>query len=174
MSTTQLKITDLSAYAGTWTLDPARSSVEFLTKAMWVLTVKGTVRAVDGTATVGADGAMTGSIVFDAASFDTKNKKRDAHLRTEDFFEVQKYPTITFAVTGASPLPTGQVELTGELTVHGRSRPVTVQADVSGTQEQATVTAGFDIDRSAWGITWSKLGAGLSNLVTVTATFTRS
>ncbi len=174
MTTAQLETTDLSAYAGTWALEPTGPSVGFVTEAMWVLTVGRTMRAVDGTVTVGTDGALSVSVVFDAATTDTKNRKRDAHLKTEDCFEIQKYPTITFAVTAAPPLPTGQVELTGDLTIHGRSRPVTVLADVSATEERATFTAGFDIDRSAWGITWSKTGAGLSDHMTVTAAFTRS
>src|ERR1700678_135527 len=94
---------DLSAYAGSWTLDPSQTSIEFHTKAMWVANVKGAFKAIEGSGTVGADGTVGGSIILDAASVDTKKKKRDDHLRTADFFEVSAFPTITFTVTDAHP-----------------------------------------------------------------------
>jgi len=174
MTPTTLQVTDLSTYAGTWALDPARTSVEFLTKAMWVLKVRGTMQVAEGSATVAPDGALTGSLVLDTATIDTKNKKRDTHLQTADFFEVQKYPTITFTATSGTPLPSGQMELVGELVIHGRSRPITVLADVTGTDTEATFTATFDVDRSAWGLTWTKMGAAVANQVTVTATFVKN
>jgi polyisoprenoid-binding protein YceI len=164
---------DLSAYAGRWTLDPSRSSIEFYTKALWVVSVKGTFKTIEGGATVDADGSVTGSIVLDAASVDTKKKKRDDHLRTADFFEVRSFPTITFAVSNAHPNGVGKVELTGDLTIHGSTRPLTVLADVSADGESAVVSAEVDIDRSAWGLTWAKMGAALTNHVVIEARFTK-
>ncbi len=67
---------------------------------MWIVPVKGTAKALSGDGHVGADGSVQGTLVIDAASINTKNKKRDAHLRTDDFFEVDKYPTLTFTVDG--------------------------------------------------------------------------
>ena len=164
--------TDLSTHQGTWTLDPTRTSVDFTTKAMWILPVKGTLRATGGSASLGGDGTVTGSVVFDAASVDTRNKKRDAHLRTADFFDVEHFPTFAFTVTGGS-VRDGQLELTGDLTVHGQSHAVTVPGKVAADGHEATFTGTIDIDRSVWGLTWTKLGAGLANHVTVTATFTK-
>ena len=166
-------VTDLSAFAGTWTLDPAHTSVVFLTKAMWVLNVRGTFKALEGTGTVGGDGSVSGTLVIDAASVDTKKKKRDTHLRTADFFEVEVHPTITFAVTNAHPKGAGKVELVGDLTIHGTTRPVSVLADVHATGSSATVVAELDIDRSEWGLTWAKLGAGLTNHLEISARFTK-
>jgi polyisoprenoid-binding protein YceI len=166
--------TDLSAFAGSWTLDPARTSVEFHTKAMWVFPAKGTARALEGGGTVRADGGLEGTLVIDAASIDTGNKKRDEHLRTADFFEVEKYPTITFTVTGTSIGSAGTVELTGNLTVHGQTRPVTLTADVSAAGDSVTVTTEVDVDRSEWGLTWAKMGAGLKNRVVISAQFDRA
>ena len=163
----------LFAFAGRWTLDPSQTSVEFHTKAVWVLSVKGTFKSIEGGGSVGADGSVTGSIVLDAASVDTKKKKRDDHLRTADFFEVSTFPTITFAVTDAHPKGVGKVELTGDLTIHGSTRPLTVLADVSTEGESATVSAEVDIDRSAWGLTWAKMGAALTNHVVIKARFTK-
>ena len=163
----------LSAYAGRWTLDPSQTSIEFHTKAMWVLGVKGTFKSIEGGGTVGTDGSVNGSLVLDAASVDTKKKKRDDHLRTADFFEVNAFPTITFAVTGARPKGAGKVELTGDLTIHGTARPLTLLADVSTDNGSATLSAEVDIDRSAWGLTWAKMGAALTNHVVINARFTK-
>jgi len=163
----------LSAYAGRWTLDPSQTSIEFHTKAMWVLGVKGTFKSIEGGGTVGTDGSVNGSLVLDAASVDTKKKKRDDHLRTADFFEVNAFPTITFAVTGARPKGAGKVELTGDLTIHGTARPLTLLADVSTDNGSATLSAEVDIDRSAWGLTWAKMGAAVTNHVVISARFTK-
>jgi polyisoprenoid-binding protein YceI len=163
-----------TAYAGSWTLDPSQTSIEFHTKAMWVLNVKGTFKAIEGSGSVGADGRVSGSIVFDAASVDTKKKKRDDHLRTADFFEVTAFPTITFTATDAHPKGADKVEVTGTLTIHGQTQPLALLADVSVTDDSAMVSAEVDIDRSEWGLTWAKLGAGLKNHVVINARFTRA
>jgi polyisoprenoid-binding protein YceI len=141
---------------------------------MWLMNVKGAFKAIEGSGAVGADGSVSGSIVLDAASVDTNKKKRDNHLRTADFFEVDTYPTITFEVTNAHPKGAGKVELPGELTIHGATRPVTLLADVDVTGSSATVSAEADIDRSAWGLTWAKMGAGLANHVVINARFTKA
>lgn len=160
--------------AGAWTLDPARTSVTIHTKAMWLLPVKGTARALEGGGTVAADGSVTGTLVIDAASIDTHNKKRDAHLRTADFFEVANHPTITFTATGARPSSSGKVALDGTLTMHGQTRPLTLLAEVAVTGDSVTVTADADIDRNDWGVSWAKMGAGLKNQVAISAHFDRA
>ncbi len=165
--------TELSTYQGTWTLDPARTTVSFATKAMWILPVKGTFAVRSGTGSVGPDGALSGSIVFDAASVSTGITKRDAHLRTDEFLDVANHPTFEFSVTGATARGAGQVELTGDLTVRGNSRPLTVPAEVVATDTEATFTGTLDIDRSAWGLSWKEKGAAMVNHVTVTAVFTK-
>jgi polyisoprenoid-binding protein YceI len=105
---------------------------------------------------------------------DTKKKKRDDHLRTADFFEVNAHPTITFSLADAHPKGAGKVELAETLTIRGTTRPVTVLADVSSTDDSATVSAEFDIDRSEWGLTWAKMGAALKNHVVINARFTKN
>lgn len=164
---------DLSSSAGNWKLDPARTSVEFHTKAMWVFNVKGTFKAVEGGATVSDDGAVNGSLVFDAASVNTGNAKRDTHLRTADFFEVEKHPTIVFSATGARPTSGGQVEVTGTLTIHGEIRPVTLVGALAAGATEAEISVETDIDRSGWGLTWSKMGVGLANHVVLKAHFVK-
>jgi polyisoprenoid-binding protein YceI len=85
VKSTNMTGSDLSRLAGTWRLDPDTTSVTFRTKAMWILPIKGTAKALSGDAQVKPDGAaVKGTLVIDAASFDTKNEKRDDHLRSED------------------------------------------------------------------------------------------
>jgi polyisoprenoid-binding protein YceI len=161
---------------GNWQLDPAGTTIELRTKAMWGLAkVKGRFTAVEGNGVVGDDGTVSGTVVFDATSVDTKNKKRDTHLRSGDFFEVEKYPTFTYAATGASPTDDGKLKVTGSLTIRGQSRPLELL--VTATQPapgQATLSASAEIDRRQWGMTWAKMGAGLINQVVVVAQFTRA
>jgi polyisoprenoid-binding protein YceI len=174
MTSTSQTAADLSQFAGSWTLDPDRTSIVFHTKAMWILNVQGTARALEGGGSVGTDGGLSGTLVIDAASVDTKNKKRDEHLRTADFFEVQKYPTIAFTVTGGRLDPSGKVELTGSLDLHGQTQPLTLLAEVSAAGDSATLSTEVDIDRSAWGLSWTKMGAGLKNRVVISAHFDRA
>ena len=165
---------DLSRLAGSWELDPEKTTVTFRTKAMWLLPVKGTAKALSGDAQIGPDAAVKATLVIDAASFDTKNKKRDDHLRSEDFLEVVKYPTIVFTANGGRPAGAGRVEITGVLTVHGGTQPLTLQAEVSGSGNSATVSTEIEIDRSLWGMSWAKMGAGLKNQVAIRAHLNRA
>jgi polyisoprenoid-binding protein YceI len=162
--------------AGTWVLDPSATTIELRTKAMWGLAnVKGTFKAVEGGATVTSDGGLSGTVVIDASSVNTGNKRRDTHLRSADFFESDKYPTFTYTATEASPTAEDNLKVTGTLTVHGHTRPLevtgtVVQADGSS----AIINAEVEIDRSAWGLTWAKMGARLINQVAVRARFTKA
>jgi polyisoprenoid-binding protein YceI len=174
MTSLEPSINDLATLAGDWTLDPARTSITFRTKAMWVLPVKGTVTATEGRGTVGADGSVSGTLILDPASISTGMKKRDEHLRTADFFDVAAYPTITYTVSGATLQTGGTFKVSGALQIHGESRPLEVTAEVTVTGTTATVAVETDIDRSAWGISWAKMGAGLANHVVATATFVKA
>jgi polyisoprenoid-binding protein YceI len=83
---TEVTPTSLAGMVGTWQLDPKATIIEFHTTAMWGLAkVAGTIRAVQGSGAVGDDGAVSGELVLDAASIDTKIKRRDKHLRGRDF-----------------------------------------------------------------------------------------
>ena len=164
---------DLKTLTGRWTLDPSLTTVSLTTKAVWVLPVRATVSAVEGSGVVGDDGSVTGTLVLDAASVDTKNKKRDEHLRTADFFEVSKFPTFVINVSGATATSPGHYDFDATVNLHGQERPVQLPGSVVVDQDVATVTVETDIDRSEWGITWAKMGAGLNNHVVVTARFTK-
>lgn len=166
----------LADAAGQWQLDPTGTTIELRTKAMWGLAkVRGRFNAVEGSGVVGEDGTVSGTIVFDAKSIDTKNNKRDTHLRSGDFFEVDKYPTFTYSAAGATRTDDGKLKVTGSLTIRDQSRPlellVTVTQPAPG---RATLTAEAQIDRRQWGMTWAKMGAGVINQIVVVAQFTRS
>jgi polyisoprenoid-binding protein YceI len=164
----------LGDFVGKWVLDPDRTSIVFHTKAMWVFPAKGTAKVIEGVGTVGGDGGLTGTLVIDAASIDTKNKKRDAHLRTADFFEIEKFPTIIFVATSGRLAGPGKLELDGALTVHGLTRPLAVTADLSVAAAVATVSTEVAIDRSEWGLSLTPFGAGLKNRIIVSACFKKA
>jgi polyisoprenoid-binding protein YceI len=164
----------IAPHVGDWTLNPDQTSVAFRTKAMWVMPVTGTVKALSGEGHVAADGSLHGTLVLNAVSISTKNKKRDAHLRTADFFEVDTYPTLTFTADGGRLTGAGEAEITGVFTVHGRSQPLTLQAKVNSSGNTTTVSTTIEIDRSQWGLNWAKMGAGLKNQVEIHAHFDRA
>lgn len=170
-SSTPQAISDLTGY---WTLDPERTTIHFTTKALWITTVNGTLRATEGTGAVEADGSVNGRIVIDANSIDTKNKRRDEHLRNVDFFDVQKYPSMVFDVTGVRLDAPGQGTLKGTLCLRGISRPLEFKASLRSESDEAiTLDVHTKIDRSEWGLGWTKMGAGLHNSITIKATFLR-
>ena len=159
---------------GTWSLDPARTSVTLRTRALWLVPVTGTVRAASGGGSSAADGTLTGTLVLDAASVSTGNRKRDEHLRTADFLDTVAHPVITFTASGARPAGPGLLHIDGSLTVRGVTRPLTVTARVAVAGNSATVRAETDIDRSHWGISRTAMGARLATHVTIDASFTQT
>ena len=175
MKTTNTTSSDLSRLAGHWELDPDKTSVTFRTKAMWVLPIKGTAKALSGDALVNPDGVATkGTLVIDAASFDTKNKKRDDDLHSEDFLNVAKYPTIIFTADGGRQTSASRVEITGMLAIHGKSQPLALQAELAESGNSVTVSTLVQIDRRLWGVSkGAKMGAGLIQ-VEIHAHFDRS
>ncbi|MEU6665283.1 YceI family protein [Streptomyces sp. NPDC046727] len=162
---------------GLWQLDPTASTVGLRHKTFWgLVTVKGTFAGLGGSGEVRPDGSAAGTVTLDAATLDTKSAKRDAHLRSADFFHADQHPEITFAVRGADRLDGDQVRVTGELTVRGVSRPQSLTARLTGVSADAlTLEAEFDVDRDQYGMGWNQLGM-MRGLTTVTATlrFTRA
>jgi polyisoprenoid-binding protein YceI len=119
-------------FAGSWTLEPARSEVRLSSRAMWGLApVKGVFRQVTGGGTVSPSGEVTGMITVAAGSVDTRNRKRDDHLRSSDFFDVANYPDLTFTVGSVEASDVG-AKVTGAFTVRGQTRPVTLDAKLTG------------------------------------------
>jgi polyisoprenoid-binding protein YceI len=164
-----------AALTGTWTLDASKSTVGLRSKSMWgVVSVKGVFRQVSGQGTVSPAGDVSGTMTVGAASIDTKNKKRDTHLRSADFFDSDTYPDITVTVNQARPSGQG-VAVSGSLTVRDRTRPVTFDAKVSGISDgEIALDAEIQVNRADFGLTWNQMGmASMHNTITVHAVFTR-
>jgi len=163
--------------AGNWVLDPAGSSTGFRVKHFWgAVTVHGTFERMTGEATVGPDGTVTGRISFDARSLTTKNKQRDKHLRSADFFDADNHPHAVLTVTSARPAGPADLQCQGTLEAAGHVRPVTFTAHIQeATAQAAALTAELEVDRSEWGMTWSPLNtASMTAYGTVTARFARA
>ena len=160
--------------AGTWTLDTARSEVRLKSRSMWGLApVKGVFREVTGNGTVSAAGEVTGTITVAARSVDTKNKKRDEHLRSAEFFDAANRPDITFTVDGIKP-GNGGVRVTGSVTVRDQTRPVSFDATVSSAGGETWLDGEIQVNRADFGLTWNQMGmASMRNTITVHAVFTR-
>jgi polyisoprenoid-binding protein YceI len=160
--------------AGSWVLDPARSEVQLITRHTWgLLPLKGFFRQVAGNGTVTADGKVTGTMTVAAASVDTKNKTRDNHLRSGDFFDAANHPDFTFTVDSARPADAG-IRVTGSLTVREITRPVSFDAKVSAAGDEVRLDGEIPVNRADYGLTWNKLGiAPMNNTIVVHAVFTR-
>jgi polyisoprenoid-binding protein YceI len=149
----------------TWKIDPAHSSVEFAVRHLMITTVRGRFTGVQGTVDDdGADPAKSAvDVVIDPATIDTREAQRDAHLRSADFFDVEKFPTMTFRSTGIDGRPGERFKLTGELTIHGVTRPVVLDVESEGQVKDAWgglrsgFTATTKIKRSDFGLTWNQL-----------------
>jgi polyisoprenoid-binding protein YceI len=161
--------------AGHWTLDPTRSSATLRSKSMWgLVTVKGTFGRLEGSGVISPEGAVTGSIKLAADSLDTKVKKRDAHLRSADFFHSEKHPHITFTVEKIDPA--GQdVTVSGALAVRDHSRQITFPATVEMASDgEIALDATVQVDRSEFGLTWNQLGmSSMKNTIGIHAFFTK-
>ena len=160
--------------AGTWTIDPAHTEVSFVARHLMVSKVRGRFGDVSGTVEVAEDvTASVADVTIQAASVDTGNADRDAHLRGEDFFDVEKYPTLTFRSTSFD----GET-LTGDLTIKDVTKPVTldVEAGGIGTDPWGNTKAGFEatttINRKDWGLTWNAAVEGGGVLVSDKITIT--
>jgi polyisoprenoid-binding protein YceI len=163
------------ALAGEWVLDPRKSSIRLKSRQLWGLApVNGVFGEVSGDGAVSADGEVSGTVTVAAASIDTKNTRRDTHLRSADFFDSANNPDITFTAEAIRPSDQG-VAVTGALTVRGRTRPLSFDAAaaVHGDGE-VWLDAEVHINRADFGLTWNLMGmASINNTLTIHATFTR-
>ena len=161
--------------AGEWVLDPGKSSIRLKNKSMWGLVpVNGVFRELSGSGTVSPDGEVSGTLTVAAASIDTKNARRDRHLRSADFFDSANNPDITFTMDGIRP--SGQaVAVTGALTVRDRTQPLTFDAAASVRDDgEIWLDAEVHLDQAGFGLTWNLMGTvSWHNTLTIHAVFTR-
>ncbi len=137
--------------------------------------MRGSFTKVSGSAEILADGSGRGRLEIDAASLDTKNGKRDEHLRSKDFFNAAEHAQIIVDLTEAALHGSDSIKASGTLTVAGQTRPLSLTAQVSEvTAEAVTLTAETEINRADFGMSWNQLGMLKGNAhVSVTARFVR-
>ncbi len=161
MSTTTATTTEIPGYiAGTWAIDPVHSDVSFTVRHMMVSKVRGHFEKFSGQI-VTADNPLESSVraVVDASSLNTNNADRDKDIRSANYLEVDKYPTLEFRSTGLRPRDGERYELDGELTVHGVTRPVTFQLELNGFTKdpygkyRCGFSATTEINRQDFGVT---------------------
>ena len=133
MSTPESTATQTALPTGTWSVDPIHSSVEFHVKHLGIATVKGQFKEFEGTLEVGPDGSRAYGTVK-VASVDTREPQRDTHLRSPDFFDADQYPEIAFQSTAIRPLDEDTFEIDGDLSIHGVTRSLTLNATLEGTE----------------------------------------
>jgi polyisoprenoid-binding protein YceI len=148
----------------TYKIDPAHSSAHFVVRHMMVTNVRGGFRSMNGTVVVDPGNPSASSIeaVIDAASISTLDDQRDAHLRSADFLDVEKFPAIHFQSTRIEPAGDGEWKAAGDLSIHGVTRPVVLKVEGSTSEEKdpwgnirAGASATTRIKRSDFGLTWN-------------------
>jgi polyisoprenoid-binding protein YceI len=158
MSTTVLPQTSI------WNIDAAHSAAEFNVKHMMISSVKGRFAGIKGSLALD-ESDVTNSRVeasLDAASINTDEPQRDAHLKSADFFDVEKFPTLSFRSTRVAGKGDGELEVAGDLTIHGVTRSVvfTVDGPSSPIRDpygniRVGLAATVKINRKDFGLTWN-------------------
>ena len=153
------------ARASTWEIDPAHTSAQFAVRHLMVSTVRGTLGKVTGTVNLDeadlSKAAVEASI--DASGIDTREPKRDGHLKSPDFFDVAKYPTITFKSKKVTKVGDTKFQVTGDLTMHGVTKEVVLDVEGSPTPFNDPMgnlklggSATTKLNRKDFGVEWNK------------------
>lgn len=164
--------------AGTWTIDPVWSSVEFEVRKLGLVPIKGRATGFAGTIEGGEHASLEGTV--DATTLTSFDETRDGHLQSPDFFDTQRYPELRFRSTDVS-FENDEVVVNGELTIKGTTRPVELRGaflgsepDLTGSERIALELEGI-VDRTEFGLVWNAPlpGGGflLPNDVVLKATF---
>lgn len=146
-----------------WALDPTHSDLGFKIKHLMITNVTGQFTKFDVSATSEDDDfdSLEITAAIDVASINTNNEQRDVHLKTGDFFETEKYPQILFKSTGVNKVSDDELELTGDLTIKGITKPVKLAVEYSGIikdpygQSKAGFSFTTKIHRKDWGVNFN-------------------
>ena len=148
--------------SGSWSVDPAHSTIEFRVKHMMIQTVRGRFRDFDGAIVAGEEPSVSGSIRV--ASLETLQAERDAHLRSPDFFDAERYPEIGFRAAAMQfNGDDGHFALSGELTIKGVTRPIVLAGELHGAvtdgdgRERVALALRGQLDRSDYGLVWNRV-----------------
>ena len=147
----------------TWTIDPAHSSAEFAVKHLMVSTFKGHFRSLEGTVHLDEANPANSSVAasVDVASVDTQTPDRDAHLRSDDFFNAERYPKMTFRSTRVEQVDGTNWKVTGDLTIRDVTKEVVLDTEYEGRildpwgNERIGFTARTELSRKEFGVRWN-------------------
>ncbi|HVB78853.1 MAG TPA: YceI family protein [Candidatus Binataceae bacterium] len=156
----------LAASADTWQIDPVHTSIGFTVRHMTISSVRGQFDKFAGTITAKDHdpASVVIDVTIDTSSIDTRSAARDADLKSANFLDVAKYPTMTFKSKKVEAAGPGKFNVVGDLTLHGVTKEVTLAVDVPSApikdpwgNERAGASATTTISRKAFGLTWNKL-----------------
>jgi polyisoprenoid-binding protein YceI len=146
-----------------WNIDASHSNLQFSVRHMVISKVRGAFERFAGSFELDASNTPSNvNVTIDASSIQTREPKRDEHLRSRDFLDVATYPTLSFVGTSAAPRG-DHFEIRGELSLHGVTRPVVLEAEFQGAGkdpwggERAAFSARASIDREAFGLHWNQV-----------------
>lgn len=146
-----------------WAIDPTHSSIEFRVRHLGIAWVRGRFKSFEGNVELDEDGRPQSiEATIDATSIDTGVEDRDAHLRSPDFFDVENHPTLEFRSTAIEPRGEGEYEMTGQLTMLGKTHPVRLELEAAPPitdpwgAERVAGSAGGKLDRKEWGLEWNQ------------------
>jgi polyisoprenoid-binding protein YceI len=144
-----------------WNLDTTHSAAEFAVKHLMISTVKGRFKQFTGTGETNADDTLKSvEVAIETASIDTNESKRDDHLRSADFLDVASHPSLTFRSTSIDQKGS-DIAITGDLTIRGVSRPVTLKGEFAAPvtdpwgNARSALSVSTRISRKDWGLTWN-------------------
>ena len=154
----------MSSNTTTWTVDPAHAEIGFAVRHLMIATVRGRFGAVSGTVTVDEKNPHNSKVdvTVDVNSIDTRQEMRDNHLRSPDFFDVEKYPSMHFVSKKIEGDVSGEFRVVGDLTIRDVTREVTLTATLEGRtrdpwgNERAGFSASGKINRRDFGLTWNQ------------------
>lgn len=162
MSTTEPTTTAAAPPTGTWNVEPAHSSANFSVRHLGLSKVRGHFEQVEGTLELADDPTQSSiNVTIDASSIQTNQPDRDAHLKSADFLDVENYPVLEFQSTRIAKESDEDWTVEGQLTVHGVTRPVTLDVEYMGTAQdpmgagqRIAFEAETQIERHDFGLTW--------------------
>lgn len=149
--------------AETWNIDPAHTGVSFTVRHMGLFTVRGSFKTVSGTVRTEGGRLVGVEATIDPASIETGNADRDNHLRSGDFLDAQQYPQMTFRSTSVQQQGENRYQVTGDLTMHGVTRPVTLDVETVPPMKdpfglvRAGGVARTTLSRKEFGLVWNQV-----------------
>jgi polyisoprenoid-binding protein YceI len=176
MTTVETLLSDPDT-AGVWNLIPDRSAVTFKIKNFWgLLNVKGQFTEVNGDGQITGKGAVFGRLDIQAASLRTGIRRRDEHLRSADFFDVERFPEISVVVTAVQPTTGNAADLRADFTIKGVTAQLPLPVRITVLDDGSVrLSAKIKVDRAQFGVDWDRFGMiGKAATASADAVFVRA